>query len=126
MKAFASANFSLPLQRVLYPDFQTEVKETKEAMCCSRVGLSANFCSKTKESDNQLNQSPIAQSKSRTMQSLLGFGGYKPNTFGCGLASNLLKSLDILADGTLAIALDPDSEVECETKIWRAMTSAFP
>ena len=26
---------------------------------CSRVGLSANFCSKTKESDNQLNQSPI-------------------------------------------------------------------
>jgi len=60
VKAFASANFSLPLQRVLYPDFQTEVKETKEAMCCSRVPSSANFCSKTKESDNQLNQSPIA------------------------------------------------------------------
>ena len=126
MKAFALANSSFPLQRVLYPDFQTEVKGTEEAMCCSRVGLSANFCSKTKESDNQLNQSPIAHSKSRTMQSLLGFGGYKPNTFGCGLASNLLKSLDILADGTLAIALDPDSEVECETKIWRDMTSAFP
>ena len=121
MKAFASANSSFPLQRVLYPDFQTEVKGTEEAMCCSRVGLSANFCSKTKESDNQLKHS-----KSRTMQSLLGFGGYKPNTFGCGLASNLLKSLDILADGTLAIALDPDSEVECETKIWRDMTSAFP
>ena len=48
--------FSRPLQRVLYPDFQTEVKDTKEARCCSRVRLSASFCFKTKESDNELNQ----------------------------------------------------------------------